>query len=71
MQMCEDYVVNVAVGVFIFSFLCLIGSSTFAAGAFLRGKPALLPVMLLGRLLFGSGNGALTSQFLILSFTGC
>lgn len=58
-------------GVFIFSFLCLIGSATFAAGTFLRGKAALLPVMLLGRLLFGSGNGSLTSQFCILLIVRC
>ncbi|XP_012940348.1 major facilitator superfamily domain-containing protein 1 [Aplysia californica] len=48
------------VGVFLFSSLCLLGSSTFAAGAFLKGTSALLPVMLIGRLLFGSGNGSLT-----------
>ncbi|BFY99342.1 hypothetical protein BsWGS_02382 [Bradybaena similaris] len=48
------------VGVFFFSSLCLLGSSTFAAGVFLKGTSALLPVMLLGRLLFGAGNGSLT-----------
>ncbi|XP_074641992.1 lysosomal dipeptide transporter MFSD1-like isoform X2 [Tubulanus polymorphus] len=48
------------VGVFLFSFLCVVGSSTFAAGPFLRGTNYILPVMLIGRLLFGSGNGALT-----------
>ncbi|XP_059159078.1 major facilitator superfamily domain-containing protein 1-like [Physella acuta] len=48
------------VGVFLFSSLCLLGSSTFAAGAFLKGTSYLLPVMLFGRLLFGSGNGSLT-----------
>ncbi|CAG5135233.1 unnamed protein product, partial [Candidula unifasciata] len=48
------------VGVFLFSSLCLLGSSTFAAGVFLKGTSALLPVMLLGRLLFGAGNGSLT-----------
>lgn len=47
-------------GVFLFSFLCVLGSCTFAAGAFLKGTSYLLPVMLLGRLLFGSGNGSLT-----------
>lgn len=47
-------------GVFLFSFLCVLGSSTFAAGAFLKGTSYMLPVMLLGRLLFGSGNGSLT-----------
>ncbi|KAK3761409.1 hypothetical protein RRG08_024276 [Elysia crispata] len=48
------------VGVFLFSSLCLVGSSVFAAGIFLKGTSAMLPVMLLGRLLFGSGNGSLT-----------
>jgi len=52
------------VGVFLFSLLCLIGSSVFAAGTYLRGTSAMLPILLLGRLLFGSGNGSLTSQFL-------
>ncbi|PAA79994.1 hypothetical protein BOX15_Mlig022959g3, partial [Macrostomum lignano] len=47
-------------GVIAFSLLCLVGSSTFAAGAHLRGTDYLLPVMLLGRLLFGAGNGSLT-----------
>lgn len=46
-------------GVFLFSFLCVLGSSTFAAGAFLKGTSYMLPVMLLGRLLFGSGSGSL------------
>jgi len=59
----DSDVLLMLVGVFIFSFLCLVGSATFAAGTFLRGTAALLPVMLLGRLLFGSGNGSLTSQF--------
>jgi len=48
------------VGVFLFSSLCLLGSSTFAAGVFLKGTSAMLPIMLFGRLLFGSGNGSLT-----------
>ncbi|KAK3089402.1 hypothetical protein FSP39_003368 [Pinctada imbricata] len=47
-------------GVFLFSFLCVLGSSTFAVGAMFKGTSAMLPVMLLGRLLFGSGNGSLT-----------
>ena len=51
-----------SVGAFLFSGLCVIGSSTFAAGIFLKGTSAMLPVMLLGRLLFGSGNGSLTSK---------
>ncbi|XP_061182017.1 major facilitator superfamily domain-containing protein 1-like [Saccostrea echinata] len=47
-------------GVFLFSFLCVLGSSTFAVGAMLKGTSYMLPIMLLGRLLFGSGNGSLT-----------
>lgn len=61
--------ISVTVGVFLFSFLCVLGSCTFAAGAFLKGTSYMLPVMLLGRLLFGSGNGSLTSkQFFDLFF---
>ncbi|ESN95555.1 hypothetical protein HELRODRAFT_193538 [Helobdella robusta] len=48
------------VGALTFSFLCVLGSSLFALGTHLRGTAALLPVMLLGRLLFGAGNGSLT-----------
>lgn len=48
------------IGVFLFSFLCVLGSSTFAVGSMLKGTKYMLPVMLLGRLLFGSGNGSLT-----------
>ncbi|XP_022086175.1 major facilitator superfamily domain-containing protein 1-like isoform X3 [Acanthaster planci] len=47
------------VGLFLFSGLCLIGSSTFAGGAMLKGTKAMLPMMLIGRLIFGSGNGSL------------
>ncbi|XP_053720890.1 major facilitator superfamily domain-containing protein 1 [Synchiropus splendidus] len=47
-------------GVFLFSFLCVLGSSLFALGSHFRGSPYLLPLMLTGRLLFGSGNGSLT-----------
>ncbi|KAL6095158.1 uncharacterized protein ACO6RY_16418 [Pungitius sinensis] len=47
-------------GVFLFSFLCVLGSSLFALGSHFRGTPYLLPLMLTGRLLFGSGNGSLT-----------
>ena len=54
--------INFSVGVFLFSFLCVLGSSTFAAGIFLKGTSYMLPIMLLGRLLFGSGNGSLTSK---------
>uniref|UniRef100_A0A3B3ZMR2 Lysosomal dipeptide transporter MFSD1 n=1 Tax=Periophthalmus magnuspinnatus TaxID=409849 RepID=A0A3B3ZMR2_9GOBI len=47
-------------GVFLFSFLCVLGSSLFALGSHFKGTPYLLPLMLTGRLLFGSGNGSLT-----------
>jgi len=50
-------------GVFLFSSLCLIGSSVFAGGAMLAGgshADLMLPVMLFGRLIFGAGNGSLT-----------
>ncbi|KAG8145556.1 hypothetical protein E2320_012075 [Naja naja] len=47
-------------GVFLFSFLTVLGSSIFALGSHLKGTPYLLPLMLTGRLLFGSGNGSLT-----------
>lgn len=50
------------VGVFLFSFLCVLGSSLFALGSHFKGSPYLLPLMLTGRLLFGSGNGSLTSK---------
>ncbi|XP_061911872.1 major facilitator superfamily domain-containing protein 1-like isoform X1 [Entelurus aequoreus] len=47
-------------GVFLFSFLCVSGSSLFALGSHFRGTPYLLPLMLTGRFLFGSGNGSLS-----------
>ncbi|XP_050401661.2 major facilitator superfamily domain-containing protein 1 [Patella vulgata] len=47
-------------GVFLFSFLCVVGSSTFAVGVMMKGTAAMLPLMLIGRLIFGSGNGSLT-----------
>lgn len=47
-------------GAFLFSGLCLVGSSLFAVGPFLKNTPAMLPVMLIARLIFGSGNGSLT-----------
>ncbi|XP_051925389.1 major facilitator superfamily domain-containing protein 1 [Hippocampus zosterae] len=47
-------------GVFLFSSLCVLGSSLFALGSHFKGTPYLLPLMLTGRLLFGSGNGSLT-----------
>ncbi|XP_071495184.1 lysosomal dipeptide transporter MFSD1-like [Diadema antillarum] len=48
------------IGLFLFSGLCLLGSCMFALGAMFKGSAAMFPVMLLGRLLFGSGNGSLT-----------
>lgn len=65
-----------AVGVFLFSFLCVLGSSLFALGSHFRGTPYLLPLMLTGRLLFGSGNGSLTSKaagptLIIVQFKTC
>ncbi|XP_022086177.1 major facilitator superfamily domain-containing protein 1-like [Acanthaster planci] len=48
------------VGLFLFSGLCLIGSSAFAGGAMLKGTKAMFPIMLIGRLIFGSGNGSLS-----------
>ncbi|XP_034640614.1 major facilitator superfamily domain-containing protein 1-like isoform X3 [Trachemys scripta elegans] len=48
-------------GVFLFSFLTVLGSSIFALGSHFKGTPYLLPLMLTGRLLFGSGNGSLTN----------
>ncbi|XP_075035608.1 lysosomal dipeptide transporter MFSD1-like [Mixophyes fleayi] len=47
-------------GLFLFSFLTVVGSSIFALGSHFKGTPYLLPLMLTGRLLFGSGNGSLT-----------
>ncbi|KAK2144451.1 hypothetical protein LSH36_756g02040 [Paralvinella palmiformis] len=56
------------VGLFLFSFLCLGGSSVFAIGAMMRGTASMLPLMLIGRLVFGSGNGSLTVvQYRIIS----
>lgn len=65
-----------AVGVFLFSFLCVLGSSLFALGSHFKGTPYLLPLMLTGRLLFGSGNGSLTSKaagltLIIVQFKTC
>lgn len=47
-------------GIFLFSSLCVAGTSIFALGSYLRGTEAMLPLMLVGRLLFGAGNGSLT-----------
>ncbi|XP_076842967.1 lysosomal dipeptide transporter MFSD1 isoform X2 [Brachyhypopomus gauderio] len=47
-------------GVFLFSFLTVLGSAIFALGSHFKGTASLLPLMLTGRLLFGSGNGSLT-----------
>uniref|UniRef100_A0A8C5R290 Lysosomal dipeptide transporter MFSD1 n=1 Tax=Leptobrachium leishanense TaxID=445787 RepID=A0A8C5R290_9ANUR len=47
-------------GLFLFSFLTVLGSAIFALGSHFKGTPYLLPLMLTGRLLFGSGNGSLS-----------
>ncbi|XP_041086102.1 major facilitator superfamily domain-containing protein 1 isoform X3 [Polyodon spathula] len=47
-------------GVFLFSFLTVLGSAVFALGSHFKGTAYLLPLMLTGRLIFGSGNGSLT-----------
>ncbi|XP_015215360.2 lysosomal dipeptide transporter MFSD1 [Lepisosteus oculatus] len=46
--------------VFLFSFLTVLGSAVFALGSHFKGTSYLLPLMLTGRLLFGSGNGSLS-----------
>lgn len=43
-------------------FLSVLGSSIFVLGLLFKGSPYLLLMMLTGRLLFGSGNGSLTSK---------
>lgn len=48
------------VGALLFSGLCVVGSCTFALAVFFKGTAAMLPIMLIGRLIFGSGNGSLT-----------
>ncbi|MGH0149639.1 UNVERIFIED_CONTAM: hypothetical protein FKN15_035869 [Acipenser sinensis] len=48
------------VGVFLFSFLTVLGSAVFALGSHFKGTAFLLPLMLTDRLIFGSGNGSLT-----------
>ncbi|XP_048408495.1 major facilitator superfamily domain-containing protein 1 isoform X2 [Stegostoma tigrinum] len=47
------------VGINLFSFLVVLGSATFALGSHFKGTSYLLPLMLIGRLLFGSSNGSL------------
>uniref|UniRef100_T1ITK3 Lysosomal dipeptide transporter MFSD1 n=1 Tax=Strigamia maritima TaxID=126957 RepID=T1ITK3_STRMM len=48
------------VGAFLFSSLTVIGAALFAGGAMMKGTAYLLPLMVIGRLLFGAGNGSLT-----------
>lgn len=48
------------VGLLLFSFLCLLGTAVFAVGAMLRKTEAMFPLMLAGRLIFGTGGGSLT-----------
>ncbi|XP_072416186.1 lysosomal dipeptide transporter MFSD1 [Chiloscyllium punctatum] len=47
------------VGIILFSILIVLGSATFALGSHFKGTCYLLPLMLIGRLLFGSSNGSL------------
>ncbi|XP_074636068.1 lysosomal dipeptide transporter MFSD1-like isoform X2 [Acropora palmata] len=48
------------IGTLLFSFLCLAGTSLFAAGLYCKGNPSMMFLLfLLGRLLLGSGNGSL------------
>ena len=61
-EVCVFFFCFSLVGVFVFSLLTLLGSSIFALGSHFKGSPYLLPMMLTGRLLFGSGNGSLTSK---------
>lgn len=49
------------IGALLFSFMCLAGTSVFAVGLYFKGGAAMFPLFLLGRIMFGSGNGALTS----------
>jgi MFS family permease len=50
-----------AIGLFLFSVLCLTGSTIFTVGTMMSYESsAMFPLMLLGRLMFGSGNGSLT-----------
>ncbi|KAF8794976.1 Major facilitator superfamily like protein [Argiope bruennichi] len=48
------------VGALFFSSLCVIGSCVFALGTHYRGTAYMIPLMLVGRLVFGAGNGSLT-----------
>lgn len=49
-------------GLYVFSLVCLLGASLFALGSHFEGTPHLLPLMLLGRFLFGSGSIALLGK---------
>lgn len=48
------------IGALVFSGLCVVGSAIFASGYFLKGKSTMLVLFLIGRLIFGAGNGSLT-----------
>ncbi|XP_078362770.1 lysosomal dipeptide transporter MFSD1-like [Oculina patagonica] len=48
------------IGAMIFSSMCLAGTSVFAIGLYFKGTSTMFPLFLLGRILFGSGNGSLT-----------
>lgn len=45
-----------------FSALCVLGSSLFALGSHFKGTPYLLPLMLIGRLIFGLGSVSLVGK---------
>lgn len=51
-----------AVGAYLSSFLCILGSTLFALGSHFKGTAYLLPLMLTGRLLLGAGGGSLLSK---------
>ncbi|KAJ7377280.1 hypothetical protein OS493_030091 [Desmophyllum pertusum] len=48
------------IGAMLFSSMCLAGTSVFAVGLYFKGTSSMFPLFLLGRILFGSGNGSLT-----------
>lgn len=47
------------VGLFLFPSLSVIGAALFALGAMFPAKPLLLPLMLMGRIVFAAGNGSI------------
>lgn len=51
-----------AVGIYLFSFLCISGSALFALGSYFKGTASLLPLMLTGRLLLGAGTESMLGK---------